>query len=268
MKAWIQPALGVPPRLDTLPDPVPGRGGAGSGRGSRYQLRRPPDGRGPLSGPGRAALRAGLELAGTVEALGPGVTAPLPGTRVAAHVRRGAFAERACVPADRLVVLPDTMPFPVAAGFLIAYGTSHLALTHLARLAPGETLFVTGAAGGVGLTAVEIGRALGARVIAQVRGAEKAAIARAAGAETVIDSTEPDLKAALRPWAASTSPMTPWAAPASMPRCAPPGRAGGCWPSALPGRGAAGAAEPAAGAQHLGPRDVVGRLPVLRARRS
>ncbi len=130
--------------------------------------------------------------------LGPGVTGPLPGTRVAAHVRRGAFAERVCVPADRLVDLPDTMPFPVAAGFLIAYGTSHLALTHLARLAPGETLFVTGAAGGVGLTAVEIGRALGARVIAQARGAEKAAIARAAGAETVIDSAEPDLKAALR----------------------------------------------------------------------
>ena len=199
MKAWIQPALGVPPRLDTLPDPVPGPGEvrvrvAAAGINfadllmaeGRYQDRAEPP------------FVPGLELSGTVEALGPGVAAPLPGTRVAAHVRRGAFAELACVPADRLVVLPDAMPFPVAAGFLIAYGTSHLALTHLARLAPGETLFVTGAAGGVGLTAVEIGRALGARVIAQVRGAEKAAIARTAGAEAVIDSTEPDLKAALR----------------------------------------------------------------------
>jgi NADPH:quinone reductase len=90
------------------------------------------------------------------------------------------------------------MTFAHAAAFLIAYGTSHLALAVKAALQPGETLFVTGAAGGVGLTAVEIGHQLGARVIAQVRGAEKAAIAKAAGAHTVIDADVHDLKTALR----------------------------------------------------------------------
>lgn len=199
MKAWIQSELGASPEIGQMPDPDPGPGEAlirvaAAGLNfadllmaeGRYQDRAVPP------------FVPGLELAGTVERLGPGTRGPAPGTRVAAHVPRGAFAERACVAADRLVVLPGDMPFPVAAGFLIAYGTSHLALTHCARLAAGETLFVTGAAGGVGLTAVEIGHALGARVIAQVRGAEKAAIVRAAGAEVVIDSAEPDLKAALR----------------------------------------------------------------------
>ncbi len=140
----------------------------------------------------------GLELAGRVEALGPGTTGPAPGTPVAAHVRSGAFADWAVVPAERLIPLPPQMPPDIAAGFLIAYGTSHLALARKAALRAGETLFVTGAAGGVGLTAVEIGHALGARVIASVRGAEKAAIARAAGANEVLDSDMPDLKQALR----------------------------------------------------------------------
>ncbi len=199
MKAWIQPAFGAPLRIETLPDPEPGPGEvrvrvAAAGVNfadllmseGRYQDRVEPP------------FVPGLELSGTVEALGPGVAGPGPGTRIAAHVRCGAFAERVCVPADRLVALPEGMPFPVAAGFLIAYGTSHLALTHLARLRPGETLFVTGAAGGVGLTAVEIGRILGARVIAQVRGPDKAEIARKTGAEAVIDGAVPDLKSALR----------------------------------------------------------------------
>ncbi|MGA0539922.1 NADPH:quinone oxidoreductase family protein [Neotabrizicola sp. VNH66] len=140
----------------------------------------------------------GLELAGRVEALGPGTAGPAPGTPVAAHVRSGAFADWAVVPAERLIPLPPQMPPDIAAGFLIAYGTSHLALARKAALRAGETLFVTGAAGGVGLTAVEIGHALGARVIASVRGAEKAAIARAAGANEVLDSDSPDLKQALR----------------------------------------------------------------------
>jgi NADPH2:quinone reductase len=84
------------------------------------------------------------------------------------------------------------------AGFPIAYGTSHLALTHKAALQPGETLFVTGAAGGVGLTAVEIGKRLGARVIASARGADRLAVAQAAGADVLIDSEAPDLKDRLR----------------------------------------------------------------------
>jgi NADPH2:quinone reductase len=90
------------------------------------------------------------------------------------------------------------MGFDEAAGFPIAYGTSHMALTAKARLLAGETLFVTGAAGGVGLTAVEIGKRLGARVIASARGKDRLAVAKAAGADHLIDSEAPGLKDALR----------------------------------------------------------------------
>ena len=110
----------------------------------------------------------------------------------------GGLAQAACVPANRLLVIPDQMSFSDAAAFQIAYGTAHLALEHKARLTSGETLLVTGAAGGVGLTAVEIGKRMGARVIASARGAEKLAAARAAGADHLIDSDTADLKAALR----------------------------------------------------------------------
>lgn len=140
----------------------------------------------------------GLELSGTVEALGPGSEGPPPGSRVMAFVNGGALADYAVVPANRLVCIPDSMGFTDAAAFPIAYGTSHLALDHKARLQPGETLLVLGAAGGVGLTAVEIGKRMGARVIASARGAEKLAIARAAGADEVIDSDAPDLKGTLK----------------------------------------------------------------------
>ena len=198
MRAWIVDTLGQPPRLADLSRPVPGPGEAllrvaAAGLNfadllmaeGRYQDR-----------PGLPFV-PGMELAGAVEEAGPGVTLA-PGSRVAAHVRCGAFAEWAVVPADRLLALPDAMPFDHAAGFQIAYGTSHLALAGKAGLRAGETLFVTGAAGGVGLTAVEIGHLIGARVIAQVRGEEKAALVREAGADEVIAADHPDLKAALR----------------------------------------------------------------------
>jgi NADPH2:quinone reductase len=141
----------------------------------------------------------GMELAGTVDAAGPGTAGPAPGTRVAVFAGSGGLAEYGVFPVDRCLPLPDAMPFDIAAGFQVAYGTSHLALTRRARLAPGETLAVLGAAGGVGLTAVEIGAALGARVIAVARGANRLAAARAAGATVLIDSdATPDLTAALR----------------------------------------------------------------------
>lgn len=140
----------------------------------------------------------GLECAGVVEALGPETAGPAPGTRVACYGGQGGLADYGCFDATRLIPLPEAMPFDDAAAFLVAYGTSHLALTHKARLTAGETLLVTGAAGGVGLTAVEIGRRMGARVIATARGAEKCAIAQAAGADIAIDSEAPDLKAQLR----------------------------------------------------------------------
>lgn len=140
----------------------------------------------------------GMEVAGVVDALGPGVSGLSCGTRVLAFVNHGGLAEMAIAPANRVVAIPAAMPFTDAAAFSIAYGTSHLALDHKARLQPGETLLVLGAAGGVGLTAVEIGKRMGAHVIASARGAEKLAIAKAAGADEVIDSDTPDLKAALK----------------------------------------------------------------------
>ena len=141
----------------------------------------------------------GMEVAGTIAALGDGVTGLAPGDRVAVFAGQGGLAEWGAFPADRCVKLPGAMPFDHAAAFMIAYGTSHLALAHRARLAPRETLLVTGAAGGVGLTAVEIGKAMGARVIAVARGADKLAVAQAAGADHLIDSdTTPDLRAAVK----------------------------------------------------------------------
>ncbi|RAP42889.1 zinc-binding dehydrogenase [Rhodovulum viride] len=139
----------------------------------------------------------GMELAGTVDALGEGVDPGLLGTRVAVFAGSGGLAEAGCFPAARCLPLPETMSFIEAAGFQIAYGTSHVALSHKARLAPGETLLVTGAAGGVGLTAVEIGKAMGATVIACARGADRLEVAREAGADHLIDSDAGDLRAAV-----------------------------------------------------------------------
>ena len=139
----------------------------------------------------------GLEGAGEVLATGLG-TELAPGPRVAIY-SQGTMAERNVFPAAHCLPIPDAMPYAEAAGFLIAYGTSHLALTRRGGLMPGQTLAVLGAAGGVGLTAVEIGAALGARVIAIARGAQRLDVARAAGAEICIDSeTCGDLRAELR----------------------------------------------------------------------
>lgn len=140
----------------------------------------------------------GMEVAGTVAALGPGTAGPAVGTRVAAFMGHGGLAQAANVPADRLIALPGRVDYAVGAAFQIAYGTSHLALDHKAGLRHGETLLVLGAAGGVGLTAVELGRKMGAKVIAVARGADRLAMAAKAGADVLIDSETPDLKAAFR----------------------------------------------------------------------
>lgn len=131
----------------------------------------------------------GMEVCGIVLAQGAGVTAPAVGARVAVFGGQGGLADQGVFPAALCQIVPDGMTAPQAAGFQVAYGTSHLALTRRARLQSGETLLVLGAAGGVGLTAVEIGRAMGARVIAVARGAEKCAIATAAGADHCLDAS-------------------------------------------------------------------------------
>ncbi len=140
----------------------------------------------------------GMEVAGVIDAVGPGVTDRVPGERVALFGGQGGLAEYGVFDAARAVPLPDSMSSTVAAGFQIAYGTSHLALDHRARLTPGETLLVLGAAGGVGLTAVEIGKLMGARVIACARGPEKLEVARRAGADHLIDAREADIRAEVK----------------------------------------------------------------------
>ena len=137
----------------------------------------------------------GMEVAGWVDALGPDTPGPAVGTRVAVFGGQGGLADYGCFDATRAVPLPDTMSFEQAAAFLIAYGTSHVALDYKARLQPGETLLVLGAAGGVGLTAVEIGKLMGAKVIACARGADKLEVARQAGADHLIDAKTQDILA-------------------------------------------------------------------------
>ncbi len=140
----------------------------------------------------------GMEVCGTVVALGEGVTSPAIGARVAVFGGDGGLADYGVFPAANCLVVPDSMSSEIAAGFYVAYGTSHLALTDRARLQAGETLLVLGAAGGVGLTAVEIGKALGATVIAVARGADKLAVAKAAGADHLIDSETTDITEAVK----------------------------------------------------------------------
>ena len=129
----------------------------------------------------------GLEAAGVVVETGPEVRHLAPGMRALAVLRfGGGYAEEIVLNADAVVPIPDAMEFVTAAAFPVAYGTAHFALTHRGHLQPGETLLVLGAAGGVGLSAVEIGKELGARVIA-AGGADKLAVARQHGADELID---------------------------------------------------------------------------------
>lgn len=136
----------------------------------------------------------GMELAGYVDALGDDVRGPAPGTPVAVFGGQGGLAEMGCFAAERVIELPPGTSLEDAAALQIAYGTSHVALEHKARLQPGETLLVLGAAGGVGLTAVEIGKLMGARVIACARGADKLDIAARAGADHMIDAKTQDIR--------------------------------------------------------------------------
>lgn len=128
----------------------------------------------------------GGEVAGLVDAVGAGVTAFKPGDRVLAMTLHGAYATHLVVEARAAVKIPDVMPFDEAAGFLMTYGTSHYALKDRAHLKPGETLFILGAAGGVGAAAIEIGKAMGAKVVAGVSSPEKAAFARELGADDFV----------------------------------------------------------------------------------
>lgn len=195
MRAFTITSAAAPPALADIPKPTPAAGEmaidiAACGlnfadllmiKGEYQETPEPP-------------FTLGMEVAGRVTAIGPDTSGPPVGARVAVFAAQGGLAEHGCFPAERAVILPDTMTYSDAAAFQIAYGTSHVALDHTAKLRAGETLLVLGAAGGVGLTAVEIGKLMGARVIACARGQEKLVVARNAGADHLIDAETDDIR--------------------------------------------------------------------------
>src|SRR6266702_1218841 len=136
----------------------------------------------------------GSELAGIVKEVGADVSSFRPGDKVIAFTTYGAFAEEVKTEASRLLPMPEGMDYPRAAAFLLTYGTSDHALRDRGALQPGETLLVLGAAGGVGLAAIEIGKALGARVIACASSEEKLAVCREHGADATINYATEDLR--------------------------------------------------------------------------
>ncbi len=185
MKALLSRQPGGPDTLtlDEIPEPIPGAGQVRIAVRAcavnfpdfliiqdLYQFKPPR----PFS--------PGAEVAGTVDAIGPGVEHVRVGERVLLSPARNGMAEKAVGEASNCWKIPDTMPFDEAASLLMTYGTSYHALEDRAHLKAGETLLVLGAAGGVGLAAVELGRAMGARVIAAASSDEKLALAREHGA--------------------------------------------------------------------------------------
>jgi NADPH2:quinone reductase len=136
----------------------------------------------------------GGEVSGIILSAGKGVTSLAAGQRVIAFSGFGGYAEQLAVDAASVFPIPENMDFDTAAGFLIAYATSHHALKDRAAIKPGQILLVLGAAGGVGLTAVELGREMGARVIAAASSEEKLALARTHGAEWVVNYATSDLR--------------------------------------------------------------------------
>ncbi|ACO47879.1 NADPH:quinone oxidoreductase family protein [Deinococcus deserti] len=201
MRAVICQTFDQPETLtvQTLPDPQPGPGEvviAVEAAGVNY-----PD---ALMVMGQYQVRPplpftpGAEAAGRISAVGEGVTGLQVGQRVAAFTGTGAFASHLKADARAVMPLPDALPLDVAATLPLAYGTSLHALIQRGALQPGETLLVLGAAGGVGLAAVMIGKALGARVIAGVSTPEKGDVARQHGADEVIEYSTEDLRERLK----------------------------------------------------------------------
>jgi NADPH2:quinone reductase len=136
----------------------------------------------------------GSELSGIVKEVGEGVTRVKPGDKVIGFTGYGAFAEEVKADASRMIPMPDGMDFTTAAAFILTYGTSDHALQDRGGLKPGETLLVLGAAGGVGIAAIEVGKALGARVIACASTEDKLAVCREHGADETINYTSEDLR--------------------------------------------------------------------------
>jgi NADPH2:quinone reductase len=140
----------------------------------------------------------GGEVAGVIKEVGEGVTGVKPGDRVIAASTWGGFAEEMLAEADRLVPLPDAMDYVPASAFILTYGTSYHALKDRAQLKAGETLLVLGASGGVGLAAVQLGKAMGAKVIAAASSDAKLAVCKAEGADELLNYASEDLRARVK----------------------------------------------------------------------
>lgn len=140
----------------------------------------------------------GSELAGIVDAIGPGVDGFAPGDRVAALTYWGGFADYAIAQPEKITAVPGTMDLETASAFTFVYGTAYHALRERGELKTGETVLVLGASGGVGLAAVEVAKAMGAKVIAGASTAEKLAIAQTRGADAIVNYAEQDLKVAVK----------------------------------------------------------------------
>lgn len=201
MKAVVCRAFGAPDQLEIaeVAAPTPGKGQAlldvwAAGVNypdalivqGKYQLRPP------------FPFTPGSDVAGVVTAVGEGVDAALVGQRVMGFCLLGGFAEQVVCDARNLAPMPQMADFAKAAASLMTYSTAYYALKDRAQTQPGETLLVLGAAGGVGLAAVELGRILGARVIAAASSEEKLAACRAAGADATINYTTSDLREQLK----------------------------------------------------------------------
>lgn len=201
MRALVCHRLGGPDDLEVreLPDPQPGPGeiaiavaAAGVNFADTLMIAGKYQEKPPLP------FVPGLEAAGRVVALGAGVENIGSDLRVLALADRGAFAERLIVRASDCILLPDSLDDSTAAGLAITYGTAEMALVERAWLRAGETLLVLGAAGGVGLAAVEVGKALGARVVAVASSREKRALASEHGADVALDSDPETLRERLK----------------------------------------------------------------------
>lgn len=191
MRAYQVPEIGAEPVLTDLLSPSPGPG--------QLKLRIHACGlnfadilmqKGTYQDTPAPPFTQGMEVAGVITELGESVEVFAVGDRVVVFCGQGGLAEEGVFDAARALPMPDEMSFEEGAAFQIAYGTSHVALHHRAQMRAGETLLVTGAAGGVGLTAVEVGKLLGATVIAHARGSDKLEVARSAGADHLIDDGE------------------------------------------------------------------------------
>ena len=201
MKAILCTHFGGPDELEfsDLPDPSPGSGEVVVAVKSaalnffdtliiagKYQLK-PPFPFSPAS-----------EFAGVIESVGAGVSGPKAGDRVLGYGGFGAAREKVVLPAQRVVKIPGSLDFDRAAGITVIYGTTLHALKDRARLKPGETLAVLGASGGTGLAAIEIGKLMGAHVIACASSDDKLAFCKERGADDTINYASEDLKEALR----------------------------------------------------------------------